>query len=221
MSVTDWDGTTSSKIAKIFDWDGTTSSYHKRAFDWDGTTSTTVYESDITLFSSGATSDSGTWSGYRAYLGTAPTIGTTISYPSMSNNSYFGSLASTANAITFPGSCTLSFDMTKCSYTLPDTNLAINAKWGVRIYALFSTSKITLNTGTIDTITWAESFSKYAKAIDGYKTYTGAATNTGSIAAGTKTVSLNLSGNYYFGLLVAGYDAKITSAFTINNIVIS
>ncbi len=215
MPIYDSDGTSTYQINKLFDSDGTSAYQIGKVYDNNGTTSNLIYASDITLFSNGATTDSGTWTGYNAYLGTKPTIGSTISYPAMTNGSFYGSLASCASPITLNGSHTLSFDMTKCSYSLWDTNLAIGATWGVRIYAVFSTSKITLDKGTIDTITWATNLNEY-RMVNAYKTY-GPDATSGSIAAGTKSTTINLTGNYYFGLLLAGYDAQ-TSAFTVNNI---
>jgi hypothetical protein len=179
-----------------------------------------VWNAESILFSNGATEDSGTWTGYKAYAGTAPTIGTYISYPYMNNTSFFGSLASCETPITLSGSHTLSFDMTKCEYALGSILPAVGSNWGVRIYALFSKSKIALNTGTVDTIAWAEGFDEYC-VCNGYKAYQNlqdGSDQKGNIAAGTKTININLTGDYYFGLLVCGYDANITSAFTVNNV---
>lgn len=221
MPMYDWDGTVGTEKAKAYDWDGTVSTQLGRGYDWDGTSAYLLYTDETVLFQNGATSDSGAWTGYRAYGGSAPTIGTTISYPTQNHSAWIGSLASCATPISLSGSHTLSFTMTQAKASLQTTNIAVASKWGLRIYALFSTSRITLDSATTDVITWAESHSKYSKVCDSYVVYQGDNSQTSIITAGTKTASLNISGSYYFGLLLAGYDASVTSAFTVNNIIIT
>lgn len=221
MPIYDHSGTTAAQIGKLYDHNGTTATQIGKVYDNNGTTNTLIYSSETVLFQNGATADSGAWTGYSAYGGSAPTIGTTISYPTQNHSAWIGSLASCATPIKLSGSHTLSFAMTQAKAGLQTTNIGIGKKWGLRIYALFSTSRITLDSATTDVITWAESHSKYSKVCDSYVVYQGDNSQTSIITAGTKTTSLNISGSYYFGLLLAGYDASVTSAFTVNNIIIT
>ena len=177
---------------------------------------------DCVLFKDGATTDSGTWYGYKGYTSAPPTFGSTIVFPYISEYSFIGSLATCEYPIDLYGNAKLSIDMGAVNATIATENMAPGATWGNRIYALFSKQPINLPSDQIDTPTWAQSQDAWVIIENSYKQYhaSDAASKTTSIAAGTKTVDVDLTGTYYFGIFFTGYNA-VTNQFNVNNVIFS
>lgn len=218
--ILDWNGTGAARIQRVYDHNGTTATQLKKAYDWNGTAATPVYSAETVLFSGGSTADSGTWSsGGVGYTNAgSPVVTTYLGFGAGKCNSYFGALLWTGKRISMTQGQKLSFYMDSTAYSTYDTNLANGTQHLCRLEVVCGYNKPSI-AGVIDVRAKVGENCCIITAVNGYQGYYGSAVS-GSMKAGTYTVTIPVTGTYYLGFLWNGYDAIITRGPGINQVVL-
>lgn len=219
MPIYDYDGTTFSEIGKLYDLNGNLASRVSKAYDLNGNLASQVFSSEVDAFADLGGFGSASV-GYHhngmPYAGPPITFGDSSSFP----NSYFGSIIwSNAKASVENGQIILLTTTTPTTFTTCDTNLANGARHLGELAVVLSPTKISI-AGVADCrLAVANDAAAIYSVINGYALYYGSAVTTTS-PAGTYTATVTVSGDYYIGVFLTGYDARVTSKPSVSALVI-
>lgn len=216
MPIYDSNGSAHSEIGKIYDGNGSVNSPIQYVYDSNGSVNSLVYsaETPITAWSFG---------GYgNGDQGNLSISGSSIVFGTGSWRSNFGSLAWSSVPYSINTGNTIRYSMSQLNFQTEDTNIANGWEHMGGIYVVFMTSRYDLNSQIYNrpdqNLANAGASvhlgpSCWRSAINGQIVYA-------SAGPGTFTQAVPVSGSYYIGFCLSGWDGRQTSAATISNVVI-
>ena len=200
----------SSTIGKLYEFDGNNFIQIKKVWDVNETSNSLIYSADpIILWQGGTTTDSGTWTTLNNGYVSSPELNWTnadlptpcIAFKYGGSKTSGGAIAQTGKAIPISAGDTLSITL---RYSRPITVMDSNvATWYASFGVIFSPTKLTaleFDAGAqFQELNVVNFWTTGGLGPSASKTFT----------AGTYTATVPVSGSFYIGLALYGYDYNV------------
>lgn len=218
MPIYDWNGSVHSEIGTIYDGNGSVNSQIKEVYDGNGSVNSLIYsaETPVTGWSFG---------GLQYWQGNLSISGSNLVFGVGKWGSNFGSLAWSSTPYSINTGNTIRYSMSQLNFQTAETGIAIGASHMGAIYVVFMTYQYNLESEIYNTpvhnLTQAgASVHMGPSCVREYRPANYGDVMYASAGPGTFTQAVPVSGSYYIGFCLSGWDGQQTSTTTISNVVI-